>query len=107
MADRDTTGPSPTGAARSEAAPGGASEGGFDEVLGALRQVVERLEGGSLSLDESLAVFEQGVRLSRRGTSILDAAERRVEILSRGEDGADVRSPFDAEHEEPAGPRRG
>jgi exodeoxyribonuclease VII small subunit len=56
---------------------------GFDQVLAHLRSVVERLEGGNLSLEQSLAAFEEGVRLSRRGAEILDAAESRVELLLR------------------------
>jgi exodeoxyribonuclease VII small subunit len=59
----------------------GDHEEGFDQVLAQLRAVVERLEGGSLSLEQSLAAFEEGVRLSRRGAHILDAAEKRVEVL--------------------------
>jgi exodeoxyribonuclease VII small subunit len=71
------------------AAAGEAGEG-FDRVIERLRGVVEKLEAGSLSLEESLAAFEEGVRLSRRGTEILDQAERRVEMLTRGEGGEQV-----------------
>ena len=46
-----------------------------------------QLEAGSLGLEQSLAAFEEGVRLSRRGAEILDRAEARVEALTRGEDG--------------------
>ncbi len=53
----------------------------FEEILGRLEQVVEKLEGGELPLEESLAIFEEGVRLSRAGAQRLDAAERRVEEL--------------------------
>jgi exodeoxyribonuclease VII small subunit len=60
---------------------------GFDVVLERLREVVERLEAGNLTLEESLRVFEEGVRLSRRGAQILDGAEKRVDILLAGEDG--------------------
>jgi exodeoxyribonuclease VII small subunit len=60
---------------------------GFDDVLGALKQIVDRLENGQLSLDAALAAFEEGVRLARQGAQILDAAERRVEILMRPESG--------------------
>ncbi len=69
-------------------------EPGFDQVLERLRQVVTRLEQGNLSLEQSLLAFEEGVKLSRRGSEILDAAERRVEILVKGEDGADRPQPF-------------
>ena len=67
---------------------------GFDVIVERLRGVVERLEAGSLSLEDSLAAFEEGVGLTRRGASILDAAERRVELLTRGSDGADRAIPF-------------
>ena len=60
---------------------------GFDRVLERLRQVVAKLEQGNLSLEQSLLAFEEGVGLSRRGSEMLDAAERRVEILVRGEGG--------------------
>jgi exodeoxyribonuclease VII small subunit len=55
----------------------------FDETLHQLQHIVEQLERGELSLEESLQAFEQGVALSRRGQAILDAAERRVELLLR------------------------
>ncbi len=53
----------------------------FEEILARLSQVVERLETGDLPLEESLAVFEEGIRLSRLGSSRLDAAEAKVEEL--------------------------
>ena len=56
---------------------------GFDQVLQKLRVVVERLEGSQLSLEEALLAFEDGVKLARRGSQILDAAEHRVEVLLR------------------------
>ena len=68
--------------------------GSFDEVLAQLRSIVERLEGGNLTLEQSLAAFEEGVRLSRTGARILDAAEQRVEILLRDEGGAERAAPF-------------
>jgi exodeoxyribonuclease VII small subunit len=56
----------------------------FDEILTRLRGVVERLEGGNLSLEDSLKFFEEGIGLCRRGASILDSAERKVEVLLGG-----------------------
>ncbi|HEY6876450.1 MAG TPA: exodeoxyribonuclease VII small subunit [Polyangiales bacterium] len=53
----------------------------FEDILGRLSHVVERLESGEVALEESLALFEEGVRLSRIGTARLDEAERRVERL--------------------------
>jgi len=66
----------------------------FDQVLAQLRGLVERLEGGNLSLEQSLAAFEEGVRLSRAGARMLDAAEQRVEILLRDEAGTERAVPF-------------
>ncbi|MES1158024.1 MAG: exodeoxyribonuclease VII small subunit [Haliangium ochraceum] len=60
----------------------------FDEILSRLRGVVERLEGGNLSLEDSLKFFEEGIGLCRRGASILDSAERKVEVLLAGAAGA-------------------
>ena len=57
------------------------TELGFDAVVARLRAVVERLETGQLGLEEALGVYEQGVALARRGHHLLDAAEKKVEIL--------------------------
>jgi exodeoxyribonuclease VII small subunit len=74
---------------------------GFDGVLGRLREVVERLESGNLSLEDSLSVYEEGVRLARRGHDLLDGAEKRVELLVSAAGGTST-VPFDAE--EPGAP---
>ena len=60
----------------------------FDELLLRLRSLVERLEGGHISLEDGLRCFEEGMTLCRRGGEILDSAERRVEVLlGNGKDG--------------------
>ncbi len=66
----------------------------FEEALSRLERVVDRLEQGDLELEESLAAFEEGVRLSKRCVSQLDAAEQRIEILVR-EGGEWLARPFD------------
>lgn len=53
----------------------------FEQILNRLNEVVERLESGDLPLEESLAVFEEGVQLTRLGSSRLDSAEAKVEEL--------------------------
>ena len=53
----------------------------FEEQLKSLESVVERLEKGDLPLEESLALFEQGVTLSESCKKELDAAEGRVQVL--------------------------
>lgn len=58
----------------------------FEETLKQLEDVVERLEGGdSLTLDESLAAFEEGVRLTRLCRKTLEEAELRVRRLAEDE----------------------
>ena len=59
----------------------------FEERLTALEAVVERLERGELSLDESVALFEEGVRLSTACKKDLDAAEGRIQALTEEGDG--------------------
>jgi len=59
----------------------------FEQVMERLQSVVEQLEQGDLPLEESLAMFEEGVRLSRAGAKRLDEAERRVEeLLAAGDE---------------------
>ena len=61
--------------------PGAAPPERFDEILSRLRALVERLESGNLPLEESLRSFEEGMDLCRRGSAILDGAEKKVETL--------------------------
>jgi exodeoxyribonuclease VII small subunit len=74
---------------------------GFDQILARLREVVTRLESGELSLEQSLAVYEEGVALARKGQDQLASAEKRVEILVSTATGTEV-VPFD-ERDIPAG----
>lgn len=53
----------------------------FEEQLTALEGVVERLERGELTLEESVRLFEEGVRLSKACKQELDTAEGRIEVL--------------------------
>ena len=53
----------------------------FEEALGELETLVERLEHGDLPLDEALKLFERGVALTRHCQTSLQAAQQKVEIL--------------------------
>lgn len=55
----------------------------FEASLDELEGIVRKLEGGDLSLDESLKLFENGVRLARECQERLDQAERRIDVLIR------------------------
>ena len=58
-----------------------ADESRYEEIVQRLAKVVERLEGGGLSLEESISAFEEGIRLARAGAAKLEEAERKVELL--------------------------
>ena len=55
----------------------------FEKSLAELEQIVERLERGDLSLDESLQQFERGVQLTKSCQAALKQAEHKVEVLLR------------------------
>jgi exodeoxyribonuclease VII small subunit len=91
---KDGGGSGSGGASASGGGPAGPER--FDEILGRLRGLVERLESGNLPLEDSLRSFEEGMELCRRGAAILDGAERKVETLiaaSQG-GGAPRTAPF-------------
>ena len=85
----------------------------FEQALAALEQIVRDLEDGRLGLVESLARYEQGVKLLRNCYTQLEKAERRIELLT-GIDAAGnaVLTPFDdtatlaGDHNEPPRSRR-
>ncbi len=57
---------------------------GYEQIIDRLEDVVRRLEGGNLSLEESLKAFEEGIGLVRYGEARLNEAEKRVEQLLAG-----------------------
>ena len=71
----------------------------FEASLKKLEEIVTRLETGSLSLEDSLKAFEEGIKHSAFCSSRLDEAERRVEILLKQKDGSLKREPFAADEE--------
>lgn len=60
----------------------------FEVTLGELEQIVAKLEDGDLPLEESLDLFEKGIKLSRECRTRLASAERRIEILMKDADGS-------------------
>ncbi|HWR98620.1 MAG TPA: exodeoxyribonuclease VII small subunit [Candidatus Methanoperedens sp.] len=73
-----------------------AQEPSFEAALARLEEIVHELEEADLPLERSLAVFEEGVRLSRLLHQRLNEAERKVEILLKDESGAKAPVPFEA-----------
>lgn len=54
----------------------------FEDALGELEQIVHRLEGDDIGLNDALASYEQGVKLLRHCYQLLEGAERKIELLS-------------------------
>ena len=59
----------------------------FEDAMARLETIVSELEKGDLPLDESLKIFEEGIRLSKTCLKMLDEAERKVEILVQDKEG--------------------
>ena len=66
----------------------------FEKAIVALEEIVSKLEAGTLSLEESLKAYEEGIALSRFCAEMLENAKQRVSILSEGEDGVITDAPF-------------
>lgn len=66
----------------------------FEESLKQLEAIVGKLERGDLPLEESVRLFEEGVRLSNACKSDLEAAEGKIEILLKQKDGSHKSEPF-------------
>jgi len=69
----------------------------FEKALADLENIVEKLEKGGLSLNESLALFEKGVKLAKFLREELGKAEKKVEILLKDEKGGIRTEPFNPE----------
>ena len=67
----------------------------FEDAMNKLEKIVSKLEEGDIALEESLKLFEEGIRLSRFCNQKLDEAEKRVEILMKGKDGILKPQPFE------------
>jgi exodeoxyribonuclease VII small subunit len=74
-------------------------EPSFEKSLARLEEIVDRLEGDELSLEESLALFEEGVKLAEQCGKRLDAAEKKVTLLLKDRQGALQQTPFDQAEE--------
>ena len=59
----------------------------FEAALGRLEEIVASLEGENESLEKSLTLFEEGVKLTETLRSHLDTAEQRIQVLMKDADG--------------------
>ncbi len=67
----------------------------FEEALERLEEIVERLEDEALSLEETMALYQQGVKYASVCNKLLDEAERKIELLTEDEEGNFDVVPFD------------
>ena len=70
----------------------------FEKKLDRLEKIVQKMEAGELSLDQSLKMFEEGVKLSRECHDQLDQAEQKVQVLLEMDDeGEAITEDFEEE----------
>ena len=69
----------------------------FEEAFRQLEEMVRRLEEGDLTLDESIALYERGMKLAALCGEMLDQAELQVSQLVPSEEGGYETAPFEAE----------
>ena len=72
----------------------------FEEAMERLGQIAESLERGDLSLEESLKIFEEGMKLVNFCSKKLEEAEQKVTILIKESEGKYTQRPFEAEEKE-------
>ncbi len=72
-------------------------EKSFEESLGELEKIASNLESGDLGLDEAIAEFEKGIKLSKECSQKLDEAEKKINILVQNENGELTEENFVAE----------
>jgi exodeoxyribonuclease VII small subunit len=71
----------------------------FEKAMERLEAIVKDLESGELGLEESLKLFEEGIRLVRFCEEKLNEAERKVTLLTQREDGSIQEEPFEVEEQ--------
>ena len=71
----------------------------FEAALSRLEEIVSELESGELGLEQSLKLFEEGVKLARVCNARLEEAERKVEVLMKDKNGKMTAKPFEDEEE--------
>ena len=74
----------------------------FEESVARLEEIVQKLEGANLSLDDAMKLFEEGVQLSRECQKHLELAEGKVEILLKKAGGEIAAEPFNPESDDEA-----
>jgi exodeoxyribonuclease VII small subunit len=72
----------------------------FEQSLKRLEEIVDKLEGEELALEDSLKLFEEGVKLAEACSSRLDDAEKKVTLLLKDREQKLVQEPFEPQEED-------
>jgi exodeoxyribonuclease VII small subunit len=72
----------------------------FEKAFAELEQIVKRLESEELPLDESLELFEKGIRLSRFCNQKLEEVEKKIELILADSKGQPSTRPFEGDEED-------
>lgn len=68
----------------------------FEKAMAELESIVDKLERGEVSLEESIAIYERGEALKKRCDSLLQSAEMKIEAIRKSKDGtANATEPLD------------
>ena len=70
----------------------------FEQAMKQLEQIVEALESGDLPLEKAISKFEEGIQLSKFCSNMLDETERKITILTQGQEGDISETPFQTGH---------
>jgi len=75
------------------------AEKSFEEAMQRLEEITQGLEGGDLSLEDSIEIFEEGMKLAKFCTKKLEEAEKKVTRLIKEGEGKFSQAPFEVEEE--------
>jgi len=67
----------------------------FEKSIEELREIIEELESGNISLDDSLSLFEKGIKILNSANKKLSQMEKKVEILIESSEGNIKKEDFD------------
>ena len=73
----------------------------FEQSMKQLEQIVQELEAGDLPLEKAIKKFEEGIRLSKLCTEMLDNTEKKISILLQDQSGNTIAQPFSSDEEPP------